>query len=221
MTYQDNTQDTTHNEDGEHTQHEHVHTYETAQPQGQGQGQNKELDDLRRQLETQRRLKDKFLLEHEQSPLMPEDKEHFEGARYFPVDTRYRVTATFVPEEHPGIFRVQTTTGDFKEYTRAGRLQFEIDGQNLSLVAFLPPADEPLHGNRLFVPFKDKTSGKESYGAGRYLDLNKRPGDQYVVDFNRAYNPYCAYSPYYSCPLPPGENSLAIEIRAGEQSFHE
>jgi uncharacterized protein len=180
----------------------------------------KEAEDHRRQIEAFRKQKDKFLLEHEQSPLLHEDKHHFTGANYFPVDLAYRVTATLVSEARPGVFRVQTTTGDFKEYTRVGRLEFEIDGQPLSLVAFMPPADEPLHGNRLFVPFRDRTSGKETYGAGRYLDLNKRPGDTYVLDFNRAYNPYCAYSPYYSCPLPPGENNLAVEVRAGEMAFH-
>jgi hypothetical protein len=207
----------------EHSSHHH-HDHETASPQAQAASgaavSDKETDDLRRQIEAFRKQKDKFLLEHEQSPLLHEDKHHFTGANYFPVDPKYRVTATLVSEARPGIFRVQTTTGDFKEYTRVGRLQFEIDGQPLSLVAFMPPADEPLHGNRLFVPFRDRTSGKETYGAGRYLDLNKRPGDTYVLDFNRAYNPYCAYSPYYSCPLPPGENNLPVEVRAGEMAFH-
>lgn len=208
MTHQEHTHNAEHKEEHHHDQHTHSHA-------------QSEHDDLKRQLDTQRRLKDKFLLEHDQSPLLPEDKENFTGAHYYPVNVDYRVVATFVPEPHPGVFRVQTTTGDHKEYTRAGRLNFQIHDQNLSLVAFLPPADEPLHGNRLFVPFRDKTSGKETYGAGRYLDLNKRPGDQYVLDFNRAYNPYCAYSPYYSCPIPPGENNLPVEIRAGEKSFHE
>ena len=216
MANEHNIHDTEHTK-GEHegreeTHHEHAHAHTHESP---------EHAEVKRQLDTQRRLKDKFLLEHPQSPLLPEDREGFRGANYFPVNLEYKVVATFVPEEHPGIFRVQTSTGDQKEYKRAGRLQFEIDGQKLSLVAFEPPADEPLHGNRLFVPFRDKTSSKETYGAGRYLDLNKRPGDQYVLDFNRAYNPYCAYSPYYSCPIPPGENTLAVEIRAGEKSFHE
>ena len=191
-----------------HHEHAHAHTHESP-----------EHDELKRQLDTQRRLKDKFLMEHPQSPLLPEDKEDFRGANYYPVNLAYKVVATFrsggTPRHLPGT--------DFDRrperiYAR-GRLQFEIDGQKLSLVAFDPPADEPLHGNRLFVPFRDKTSSKETYGAGRYLDLNKRPGDQYVLDFNRAYNPYCAYSPYYSCPIPPGENTLAVEIRAGKSRF--
>lgn len=178
-------------------------------------------DTARRQLEAFRRQKDKFFIESSDSPILPEEREEFHGLNYYPVDLAFRVLATLVEEPHPGIFRVQTTTGDYKEYTRLGRLEFELDGQYLRLTAFMPPADEALHGGRLFVPFRDKTSGKETYGAGRYIDLNKRATDQYVLDFNRAYNPYCAYSPYYSCPLPPGENNLPIEIRAGEKMFHE
>ena len=193
----------------------HVHTHE---PQHQHQPSG---DDATRQVEAFRRQKDKFFRESADSPLLEEDKEGFTGLNYYPADSNYRVHATLVAEPHPGIFRVQTTTGDFKEYTRLGRLEFELNGQPYSLIAFLPPSDEPMHGNRIFVPFRDKTSARETYGAGRYLDLNKRTGDQYVLDFNRAYNPFCAYSPYYSCPLPPGENNLPVEVRAGEKLFHE
>jgi uncharacterized protein len=177
--------------------------------------------DFVRQIEAFRKQKDKFFKEREESPLLPEDREHFAGLNYYPISPEYRVVATLVPDAHPGTFRVQTTTGDYKEYTRMGRLEFELGGQKLSLTAFMPPADEPMHGNRIFVPFRDKTSGKETYGAGRYLDLNKRAGSEYVLDFNRAYNPFCAYSPYYSCPVPPGENNLAAEVRAGEKVYHE
>jgi uncharacterized protein len=178
-------------------------------------------DDARRQIEAFRKQKDKFFKDHPDSPLLAEDKETFDGCSYYPVDSNYRVVATLVPDTNPGIFRVQTTTGDFKEYTRIGRLEFTLNGDKHSLTAFMPPADEPMHGNRIFVPFRDKTSGKETYGAGRYLDLNKKAGSEYVLDFNRAYNPFCAYSPYYSCPLPPGENNLPVEVRAGEKMFHE
>lgn len=178
-------------------------------------------DAARRQLEAFRKQKNKFFIESPDSPISPEEKPSFQGLNYYPVDLSFRVTARLNPEANPGIFRVQTTTGAHKEYTRAGRLEFEIGGQRLSLIAFLPPADEEMHGGRIFVPFRDKTSGQETYGAGRYLDLNKKASNEYVLDFNRAYNPFCAYSPYYSCPLPPGENVLPIEIRAGEKVFHE
>lgn len=184
-------------------------------------GQASAQDDAKRQIEAFRKQKDKFFKESPDSPLLQEDKDVFEGCNYYPVDSKFRVVATLVPDTNPGIFKVQTTTGDFKQYTRIGRLEFTIDGQKHSLTAFMPPADEPMHGNRIFVPFRDKTSGTETYGAGRYLDLNKRAGNEYVLDFNRAYNPFCAYSPYYSCPLPPGENTLPIPVRAGEMAFHE
>jgi uncharacterized protein (DUF1684 family) len=197
-----------------------------AQAQAQAQAQPPEAvpsdeEVARRQVEAFRRQKDRFFRESPDSPLLPEDRENFQGLKYYAYDSTYRVVARLVREPHPGIFRVQTTTGDYKEYTRIGRLEFELQGQKLSLTAFLPPGDEPLHGGRLFVPFRDRTSGKETYGAGRYLDLNRRATDEYVLDFNRAYNPYCAYSPYYSCPLPPGENNLPVEIRAGEKLFYE
>jgi uncharacterized protein len=198
-------------------QEEHTHHTHHAPAQG-GTGED---DAARRQLEAFRRQKDKFFAESSDSPILHDEKHHFHGLNYYPVDLTYRVVATLVEEQNPGMFRVQTTTGDHKEYTRIGRLEFELEGQQLRLTAFLPPGDEPLHGNRLFVPFRDKTSGKETYGAGRYIDLNKRASNEYILDFNRAYNPYCAYSPYYSCPLPPGENSLPVEIKAGEKLFHE
>lgn len=196
--------------------HEHEHEH---QPQPQSGAS--EDDAARRQLEAFRKQKNKFFMESQDSPILPEEKENFQGLNYYPVDLAYRVVAQLKPETNAGIFRVQTTTGEHKEYNRAGRLEFEIKGQHLSLTAFLPPADEAMHGGRLFVPFRDKTSGKETYGAGRYLDLNKKASNEYVLDFNRAYNPYCAYSPYYSCPLPPGENNLPIELLAGEKLFHE
>jgi uncharacterized protein len=182
-------------------QQEHTHHTHHAPAQG-GTGED---DAARRQLEAFRRQKDKFFAESGDSPILHDEKHHFHGLNYYPVDLTYRVVATLVEEQN----------------TRIGRLEFELEGQQLRLTAFLPPGDEPLHGNRLFVPFRDKTSGKETYGAGRYIDLNKRASNEYILDFNRAYNPYCAYSPYYSCPLPPGENSLPVEIKAGEKLFHE
>jgi uncharacterized protein (DUF1684 family) len=112
---------------------------------------------------------------------------------------------------------METSTGDEREQYRWGRVQFEVDGQLAELKIY-----SDYDGEALFLPFKDQTHGRETYGAGRYLD-NHRPGlrrigaDQIELDFNYAYNPYCAYSPNYSCPLPPRENWLAVPIRAGEK----
>src|SRR5687768_7268288 len=100
----------------------------------------------KRQIEAFRKQKDKFFLESPDSPIIQEDKDQGKGLSYYDFDEKYRVNATLVPEPHPGIFRVQTTTGDYKEYTRIGRLEFELDGEKLCLTAFMPPSDEPLHG---------------------------------------------------------------------------
>ena len=127
------------------------------------------------QLEAFRKQKDKFLAEHPQSPILPEDKEHFRGANYFPVNMKYRVLANLVPETRPGSSRCKPPQAISKNTRGLGASSSRLMTRSLSLGGFMPPADEPLHGSRLFVPFRDKTSGKETYGAGRYLDLNKRP----------------------------------------------
>src|SRR5947209_16069683 len=118
------------------------------------------VSEANRQIEAFRKQKDRFFKESPDSPLLAEDKEAFEHLNYYPLDPAYRVVATLVPDVHPGTFRVQTTTGDFKEYTRIGRLEFDLHGQKYSLTAFMPPADEPMHGNRILVPFRDQTSAR-------------------------------------------------------------
>jgi len=110
-----------------------------------------------------------------------------------------------------------TSKGTKQRFHRVGYFEFEIDGKNARLQAYRSAQRED---NELFVPFRDGTSDKESYGASRYLDLDLTKDDNYVIDFNYAYNPYCAYSEDYVCPLPPRENWLDIEIRAGEKNYH-
>ena len=110
---------------------------------------------------------------------------------------------------------MEATGGGEQVYTRAGILRFAVDGQPAQLTLF---AQEDQH--ELFVPFRDSTSGKDSYPAGRYLEVEPPDASgQVSVDFNLAYNPYCAYNPEYSCPLPPVENWLKVPIRAGEKTF--
>jgi uncharacterized protein (DUF1684 family) len=112
-----------------------------------------------------------------------------------------------------------TSTGSYAEYLRYGYFEFQIDEKGLRLQAYKQLHTAPGHGERLFVPFRDGTSGRDSYGAARYLDVMELAGDEYVLDFNLAYNPYCAYSENYVCPFPPAENALEVEIRAGERKF--
>jgi uncharacterized protein len=161
--------------------------------------------------------KDRFFRDDPHSPLMPGQRVSFEGLSYFPENDALRIRGVLETE---GVDRdehivMQTTTGGQQEYPRAGIVRFEVDGE---------PAQVTLYTSRdshdLFLPFRDATSGKETYGAGRYLDVAPSTADRrVVVDLNLAYNPFCAYNPEWSCPIPPGENWLAVPIRAGEKSF--
>lgn len=165
---------------------------------------------------------DQFMHHHPQSPLDRTARKKFKGLNYYAEDTRlvFDLSVARFPDDDP-LIPMSTSTGDMVEYRRWGEIRFGVEGQEASLVIFSGPA-----GDDLFLPFKDATNGHETYGAGRYLDSH-RPGlwqltdDAIRLDFNYAYNPYCAYSSCYSCPLPPHENWLKVAIRAGEKKFHE
>ena len=163
---------------------------------------------------------DDFMQFHPQSPLADALRDGFTGLAYYPHNRALVMTAAVdrLPDDEP-LIEMETSTGDSRLFRRWGTFAFEVDGQPARLTVYSDPA-----GEEFFLPFRDATSGGETYGAGRYLD-NHRPGLRPVdaetveVDFNYAYNPYCAYSPAYSCPLPPRENWLAVPIRAGEKDF--
>jgi hypothetical protein len=143
--------------------------------------------------------------------------ESFEGPKYFPPDERWRVQAR-LDREAPGTgqhVELQTSVGDLRHMSVYGTFVFSVDGEEQRLTAYQPVPVHPQH-DELFVPFRDATSGKETYGAGRYLDIPLEEGEEYVLDFNRAYNPLCAYSPRYNCPYPPPQNHLKIRVEAGE-----
>ena len=169
------------------------------------------------ELDEFRAAKDAFLREHPQSPLTPEQRVGFRGLAYFPEAPELVVRGPLAPTEDQEPFTVPTSTGEDQTYRRVGVLRFAVDGAPAELTLL-----ERLggHSHSLFLPFRDATSGSETYGAGRYLDVD-RPGQDGVVtvDFNDAYNPYCAYNDLYSCPLPPPENWLQVPIRAGELAF--
>ena len=133
---------------------------------------------------------------------------------YFPIEQDYAVPAALKPSSDRTIIEMPTSTGTQRKMRRAGSLEFTLKGQPLKLTAFNEVGQDPSH---LFVPFSDLTSGTETYAAGRFMDLNRNGTGIYEVDFNRAYIPYCYYSPTYECPYPPPENRLQIPIRAGER----
>jgi len=173
-----------------------------------------------RELKQFRRQVDDFMRHHPQSPLSEEQRQQFTGLNYFPEDPsmRFTVQVTRLPENEP-LVQMETSTGEMRLYRRWGTFGFEVDGQRATLTIYSDP-----HGHDFFLPFRDATNGRETYSAGRYLD-GYRPGLKQVadtlfeIDFNFAYNPYCAYSPDYTCPLPPRENWLDLPIPAGEKVF--
>ncbi len=155
------------------------------------------------------------------SPLTPEDRKTFTGLDFYPVNTGliFDVQIHRTPQATP--FMMKRTKDEVK-YVKYGDVQFEYQGkkhklnlyQNLDLIA-----RDPAYKNHLFMPFTDLTNGNGSYGGGRYIDLEIPEGDHLVIDFNRAYNPYCAYNKKYSCPIPPAENDLNMTVKAGVKAY--
>lgn len=160
-----------------------------------------------------RRNKDKFFKRDPHSPLSAAQKRTFTGLRYYPENPALRFDVAVEPFKEQETVHMQTSTGSIQEYIRYGTFRFEVDGQPATLTVYSSGEGDA------FVPFADATSGSETYGAGRYLDLEWHGGNRLHVDFNLAYNPWCAYSPHYSCPFPPGENRLQVPLRAGEKDF--
>ena len=161
-----------------------------------------------------RKGKDDFFAGHPQSPLTAEQKRLFKGLIYFDEDEglRMEVKAERFEDQQPVL--MQTSTGSAQQYVRYGRFPFQVDGEEAELTIY--QAD---YG--FFLPFVDSLAGMETYPAGRYLEPEPLPGDRFFVDFNLAYNPYCAYNEMWSCPITPAENRLKVPVRAGEKLFHE
>lgn len=156
----------------------------------------------------------------EHSPLLPEDRAHFSELERFRPDSRFKVVASFKPKAGKP-FGMKTTTDRLPQYQAVGQLRFTVAGKKERLTVFrnIDLAKKPGYEDYLFVPFTDLTNGEESYGGGRYIDLQAPLGKVVELDFNRAYNPYCAYGGKYSCPIPPLENHLEVQIEAGVKAF--
>ena len=139
----------------------------------------------------------------------------FTERQYYAVDQAFIVPAALKLADERPVFEMPTSTGTQRRYQLVGTLEFRLQGQPMSLGAFVPAGEEI---STLFVPFADLTSGTETYPAGRYLDVPPTSTGIYSIDFNRAYNPYCAYNLAYECPYPPPSNRLKIPVRAGEKA---
>lgn len=159
-----------------------------------------------------RQRKDDYFKQDPSSPLAGAA---FNGLVYYPVTEKYIVGASVNPFDGADTVELQTSAGDTQTYLRYAKVGFSLDDTPCTLTLFTPVGEAP---GRVFIPFKDLTNGKETYGAGRYLEALLTNG-KVRLDFNYAYNPYCAYSDSYRCPLPPVENHLKIPVRAGEKSY--
>ncbi|NHM07399.1 DUF1684 domain-containing protein [Flavobacterium sp. CYK-4] len=158
-----------------------------------------------------------------ESPLTEEDLKQFKGLDFYPIAQKYAVLAQFVKAQNEKPFKMKTSTTRLPEYVKYGELHFELDGKKLKLNVYqnVELAKKPGYEDYLFLPFSDLTCGKESYIGGRYIDMRFPKSDTVLIDFNTAYNPYCAYNHKYSCPIVPLENDLGVAILAGVKKFHD
>jgi len=156
------------------------------------------------------------------SPLMEEDLKTFKTLDFFPLNENYFVNAKLVKAKNEKVFEMKTTGKRTPKYIKYGTVFFTIDGVALQLFVYrnIELSKTAEYKDHLFLPFSDTTSGKESYIGGRYIDLKIPKDNTIAIDFNQAYNPYCAYNHKYSCPLVPLENDLKVAIKAGVKAFH-
>jgi len=165
-------------------------------------------------------------LNHKESPLRGDNLKNFKKHPFFPIDLKYRVTAKFIKTENPVPFELPTSSGKFQSYQEFGTAEFEIDGKKYALTIYqnLRLIKMEKYKDHLFLPFRDETNGKETYGGGKYMDLKIPSRDEIILDFNRSYQPFCAYNALdYSCPIVPEKNKLQVRIEAGvmyEDVYH-
>lgn len=165
-------------------------------------------------------------LNPKETPLRGNNLKQFKKHPFFPINLKYRVTAQFIRTENPVPFELPTSSGKFKQYQEYGKATFELDGQSfiLTLYQSLDLMKMEKYKDYIFLPFRDLTNEKETYGGGKYMDLKIPTGNKIVLDFNQSYQPYCAYNAFdYNCPIVPEENKLPIRIEAGvmyEDVYH-
>jgi uncharacterized protein (DUF1684 family) len=178
-----------------------------------------ETDDWADRLRANRTEKDRFFAEHRQSPIPPAERDTFDGLSYFDPDPTYRVETTVRVHDDPETVELDTSDDRAIRYRRAVTFEFELDGETHELHGYRQVAED---SREVFVPFRDKTTGQQSYHGGRYMELEPdeplSDGDRVTLDFNLAYTPFCAFSDVFSCPLAPEENWLDAAIEAGERT---
>ncbi|MGB8213310.1 MAG: DUF1684 domain-containing protein [Anaerolineales bacterium] len=162
-----------------------------------------------------RKAKDDFFKTDHQSPLDQVQQRTFAGLNYYPENPHLRFDLLLEKMETPEHISMATSTGEEQDYLHVGQIRFDVQGQETSLQVYVSEMD-----GEYFIPFVDATAPAETYGAGRYLEPEDLGGGKLHVDFNLAYNPYCAYNDAWSCPVPPHANRISVRIEAGEKKYH-
>lgn len=178
---------------------------------------NDPMEQRQERLKAIREKRDRFFKEDPRSPLKEADRKKFKGLLYFPIDLRYAMIGSiecYPIEPKPIYANLPTNKGRERKYVKYGRFKFRWEGKEYILQIY-----RPLGGGELFLPFKDKTSATDTYPDGRSLYIETMPGGKVLIDFNRAYNPFCAYNEKYNCPFAPKENWLDIPVHAGEKRY--
>jgi uncharacterized protein (DUF1684 family) len=175
------------------------------------------LEQREEKLKGFREKRDRFFKGDLHSPLKEEDRKKFKGLFYYPIDLKYAMAGAierYLVEPKPVYIILPTNKEVGRKYVKYGRFKFKWEGKVYTLQIF-----RPLGGGELFLPFKDKTAETETYPKGRYLPIEPMPGGKVLIDFNRAYNPFCQFNEKYTCSFAPEENWPDIAIRAGEKRF--
>ena len=176
-----------------------------------------------KEIKKERLEKDKEMISDPKSPIPEEEKASFKNLNYYKPGVTFRKLATFERYDQATRFFMKTTTERLPEYSIYGSVTFRHKGKNYKLNVYqnIELVKKPGFEKHLFIPFNDETNGNETYGGGRFLDVYENGEDVLLIDFNKAYNPYCAYNHKYSCPIPPEANNLKIKIKAGEKKWHD
>jgi len=173
-------------------------------------------------IKKERKLKDDEMRTGDHSPIPEDEKATFKKLNYYKPKVSFRKVAAFERFDQATHFLMKTTTSRLPEYSLYGVITFTHKNKNYSLNVYqnIELVKKPGYEKHLFIPFNDETNENGTYGGGRFLDVSETGTDTLLIDFNNAYNPYCAYNHKYSCPIPPEENKLKIKIKAGEKKWH-
>ena len=168
-------------------------------------------------IEKERERQFKFIRFNVESPLTESQKQNLQTLTFYPINPAYKVKARLIPIEAKKVRELSMTDGSKERYIEQSYAEFELNGQTNKLLLLQSVKETDMRN--FFLAFADETSGNQTYGGGRYINARQDGKTSITIDFNLAYNPYCAYNPDYACPLPPKENLLTIPIEAGEKNY--